>query len=278
MIRTILILLFPLFAASQDSLYSTELPAVKDAAASAVTVGQSITTAGGTITSIRFWKNENGNTAYKITLWDSATGASLFSTLYKSTALGWQRITLTLPVTAGTYIVGVYYPAGKYVYTNGLNPRTRGRLTGTSGLFAGGDSRPGGKYTAGFFVDISVSYPVLVPLSVRCSPDRDEQVPKDTVGVQGFVQGGSFRWSVEDSQGAFELKDTNTLRPYVILKDSIGCRVWLMLTGTSPAGDQLADVVAIRVAPARKLVVGYILFDGTIVWRTPPTYIELPGK
>lgn len=265
---------YNVYLAQTDSLW-TETPAIKDASTAAVTVGEEFTTSAGRLKAIKFWKNETAGN-YVVTLWHP-NGASLFSQQYKSTTTGWQKITMDLPLEAGTYVIGVYFPNGKYVYTNGLNPRTRTNLTGNKGLFSGGNSKPGGSYTASFFIDAVIEYGTTIPLSVKTSPDREATMYKDSVGVSAVATGYTkFQWTVEDFEGRFTLKDTNTLKPYVIPLDSSGCRVWLFCTVTDASGNQMADAVAIRVAPHPKMVMGYYLWNGTFVWRVPPTFIELP--
>lgn len=269
-----ILLLFPVFVNAQDSLW-TESPAIKDAANAAVTVGEEFTTPAGRLKAIKFWKNETAGN-YVVTLWHP-NGASLFSQQYKSTTTGWQRITMDLSLEAGTYVIGVYFPNGKYVYTNGLNPRVKTKLTGNSGLFSGGNFKPTARYTASFFVDAVIDYASTVPLSVKTSPDRDAAMYKDSVQVSAVATGYTkFQWTVEDSDGRFTLKDTNTLKPYVIPLDSSGCRILLFCTVTDASGSQLSDAVIIRIAPHPKMVLGYYLVDGTFVWRVPPMFIEYP--
>lgn len=274
-LTTLLLLLLPLFFNAQDSLW-TESPSIKDASTSPVTIGEEITTPAGRLKAIKFWKNETAGN-YVITLWHS-NGSSLFSQQYRSTTIGWQKITMDLPIEAGTYVISVYFPNGKYVYTNSMHPRTRGKLTGNAGLYAGGNFKPSSRFTATFFVDAVISYQAAtVPLSIKTSPDREVTMPKDSVRVSATATGyTSFLWTVEDSYGKYELKNTNTLNPYVVPLDSAGCRVWLMCTVIDAAGNQLADVVAVRIAPHPKIVAGYYLLDGTFVWRIKPTFIELP--
>lgn len=270
-----ILLLFPVFLNAQDSLW-TESPAIKDAATAAITVGEEFSTPAGRLKAIKFWKNETAGN-YVITLWHP-NGASLFTQQYKSTTTGWQRITMDLPLETGTYVIGVKFPNGKYVYTNGLHPRVKSKLTGNSGLLGWNVDKPVNRYTASFFVDAVIDYAATVPLTVKTSPDRDATMYKDSVGVSATATGYTkFQWTVEDFEGRFTLKDTNTLKPYVIPLDSSGCRVWLFCTVMDASGNQQSDAVAIRIAPHPKMVLGYYLIDGTFVWRVPPVFIEFPA-
>lgn len=249
MIRTILLLLISVSGFSQDSLW-TETPSIKDASTSPVTVGEEFSTAGGRLKAIKFWKNETAGN-YVITLWQQTSGASLFSQQYRSTTTGWQKITLDLPIESGIYVIGVYFPNGKYVYTNALNPRTKGQLTGNSGLFAGGNFKPTARYTASFFVDMIVAKETpRKPLIVNAGKDTAYLWRTDSAKITGVVTGDNptFIWSIDNSWGDVSYSGLTTLTPTIYFKEPDSGAV-LILTGTDKYGTTSEHSVSVSVMP-----------------------------
>jgi hypothetical protein len=251
-------------APGEDSLW-TESPVIKDAAIAPVTVGQEFTTTGGRLKAIKFWKNETAGN-YVITLWHP-TGASLFSQSYRSTTIGWQRLTYDWPLEAGTYVVGVYYEKGKYVYTNGLNPRTRGKLTGTKGLFAGGNNKPGGSYTASFFVDVVVGQPVVGPVISTLTPDSvNISYPWIPVTLNATATNAvSYGWRVEDSTGTWTIDSSNRLKPVITAK-SAG-NLFLVFTATAANGTQWSSISILYAEPDPNKIIGYLMEGGRVFYR-----------
>lgn len=234
----------------------------------------------GNITALKFYKIDATAGSYTITLW-SMDGSKPFQSTINVSGAGWKRISCNVPVNADLpYIVSVYSTLNLYGYTsNAFNTaRVRGSLTARAGRYnRGSPGFPGSTSTTWYGLDVVFESAPPIPLTVKTSPDRDATMPKDSVQIIATATGyKSFQWTVEDSQGRFELKDTNTLRPYVVPLDSSGCRVWLFCTVTDATGNQQADAVAIRISPHPKLVMGYYMIDGTFVWRVPPVFIEFP--
>jgi hypothetical protein len=246
---TLLLLLFPLLTTAQDSLW-TESPAIKDASTVSVTVGEEITTTGGRLKALKFWKNElNGN--YIITIYQQSNGASIFTQTYRSTTIGWQRITMDLPIEPGTYVIAVYYPNGKYVYTNNMHPRARGRITGNAGLYAGGNFKPSQRFTATFFVDVVIAADVpRKPLIVNAGRDTAAVWPCDSIRVQAVATGDSvkYNWSVDNQWGDVVVSGLQSLAPVIRFREP-DSGVVLILTATDRWGNESYHGVSVSVMP-----------------------------
>jgi hypothetical protein len=140
------------------SLFGTGQPpgAVVSNDPNSVELGVAFTPAvNGTVTGIRFYKEESAAGASTGTLWNASTGTTLETgTFTNETASGWQTLTFDRPwpVTAGnTYYASYHAPTGHYSYTPGyfsyphrsypLTAPAAGRTTGTgNGLFGYGDA------------------------------------------------------------------------------------------------------------------------------------------
>jgi Domain of unknown function (DUF4082)/Cadherin-like domain len=124
------------------------------------------TSAAGTVTGIRFYKNPWNTGTHVGNLW-SATGTLLGSaTFTNETAFGWQQVNLSSPVsiTAGTtYVVSFHCAAGNYSADDGYfaTPRNSGALkappNGGNSVYAYGassifPSNSGG--TTNYWVDV----------------------------------------------------------------------------------------------------------------------------
>lgn len=276
-----ILLLFPVFVHAQDSLYlSTEKPAStwEDIP---TTLGMEFkSSSSGNITALKFYKVDATAGSYTLTLW-ALDGSKLFQSVVNVSGIGWKRISCNAPVNANQpYIVSVYSTLNRYGYTNNAfaSPRIRGQLNAYSGRNTRTAGFPASTGTTWYGLDVVFQPVAVVPLTVKTSPDREATMYKDSVGVSATATGYTkFQWTVEDFEGRFTIKDTNTLKPYVIPLDSSGCRVWLFCTVMDASGNQQSDAVAIRIAPHPKMVLGYYLIDGTFVWRVPPVFIEFPA-
>jgi hypothetical protein len=262
-----ILLIFPVFGISQDSLW-TETPAIKDAAIAPVTVGQEFTTTGGRLKAIKFWKNETAGN-YVITLWHP-NGASLFSQSYRSSTTGWQKITMDWPIEAGTYVVGIYFEKGKYVYSNGLNPRTRGKLTGNAGLYAGGNNKPirqTGLIDKSFFVDVVIAQPVAGPVMSTLTPDSvNISYPWIPVTLNATATNAvSYGWRVEDSTGTWTIDSSNRLKPVITAK-SAG-NIFLVFTATAANGTQWSSISILYAEPDPNKIIGYLMEGGRVFYR-----------
>jgi hypothetical protein len=246
---TLLLLLLPLLTTAQDSLW-TETPVIKDAATTPITVGQEITITGGRLKAIKFYKNETAGN-YTITLWQQSNGASLFSQQYRSTTIGWQKITIDLALEPGTYVIGVKFPNGKYVYTNGLNPRTRGKLTGTAGLLGWNVDKPSNRYTASFFVDVVIAQDIpRKPLIVNAGKDTTASWPADSIKVLANISGDEvkYTWEVLNQWNGVAVTGLTTLTPVVKFTEP-DSGVQMILTGTDKWGNVSWHGVNVSVMP-----------------------------
>jgi hypothetical protein len=263
----IIVLLFPFIASSQDSLW-VESPAIKDVSTAAVTVGEEITTTGGRLKAIKFYKNETAGN-YIITLYQQSNGASIFSQSYRSTTIGWQRITMDLPLEPGTYVVAVYYPNGRYVYTDGLNPRTRGNLKGNAGLYAGQNFKPVRQaccIAKSFFVDVVIAQTIQPVMSTLTPDSVNVAYPWNPVTLQATASNAvSYGWKVEDSTGTWVIDTTNRLRPVITAK-SHG-NLFLVFTATGADGLQWSSISIIYSEPDPNKITGYILSNGSTYFR-----------
>lgn len=267
--------------AAADSLYlSTEKPSSTHEDIPTTLGMEFKPSSSGNITALKFYKIDASAGSYTVTLW-AMDGSKPFQSTVSVSGIGWKRIPCNVPIAEGqSMIVSVYSTLNRYGYTSNAftSARIRGQLSGYSGRFnRGAPGFPSSVSTTWYGLDVVFESAPPVPLTVKTSPDRDATMPKDSVQISATATGyKSFHWAVEDFQGRFELKDTNTLHPYVVPLDSAGCRVWLFCTVTDATGNQQADAVAIRIAPHPKLVMGYYMIDGTFVWRVPPVFVEFP--
>ena len=168
MLRTIILLLFPLFTTAQDSLFlnSESGTSFEDLPCQ---IGTQIKfSKSGTINALKFYKTESGSTTYTLSLLNSA-GIKIFATSYKNTATGWQRVLVNIPIEAGTYTLAVNNP-GRYSYKKTVFPRTKGSITGMFGAFRYLETSSWTLNSTTYFVDAVISYPAIVPLSVSAVP------------------------------------------------------------------------------------------------------------
>jgi hypothetical protein len=189
---------------------------------------------------------------------------------------------MDLPLEAGTYVIGVKFPNGKYVYTNGLNPRARGKLTGNSGLLGWNVDKPTLRYTASFFVDVLISQDQpRSALIVNAGRDSTYRLPKDSlVYVNGVVTGDSafYQWYIVDSAGTCQVTGLQTLSPVIKAKEP--CTIIMLLVGQDKYRNYLASSLQIDILPDLKSVLSAIEYylDGTYRVITGENYFLMKSK
>lgn len=232
--------------AGEDSLFTRlELPAIKDAATTPVTVGEEVSLPGGIINAVKFYKVESTATAYTCTIWKGII--PVWTVDYRSTSTGWQRVPCDLSVEAGKYTISVFYPVGRYAYTNSMHPRTRGNIIAQAGLYAGGKARPEARYGASFFVDLV--FRLTQPLVVNAGRDSVYSWPVDSIRLNGKVSGDNVQyvWEVLDRFGEMKISGLNTLNPVIV--PEADCGAVFVLTATDRNGTTMQHDVYISVMP-----------------------------
>ncbi len=271
MIRTIILLLSPLFINAQDSLFlNSESGTLFEDLPCQIGTQIKVSKAG-TINALKFYKTESGITTYTLSVFNSA-GVKIFATTYKNTATGWQRILVNIPIEAGTYTLSVSNP-GRYSYKKIVFPRTRGNVTGAFGAFRYLETNQWTLNSTTYFVDAVISYQQTIPLSVSVSPDIKMEMPVDSVTVSGTVKGAtSWEWEVIDSSGTHEVKYLNTLFPVIKPKNQKGGTLLLMLTGRNSTGQELSEIISVWFTPNPKIIRAYILEGDVIIWIEKPIF------
>lgn len=259
-------ILFTVAASCQDSLFlSTDKPGSlwedRD-----VTLAMKFTTANpGVIKALKFYKTDNRAGQYEIGLWDGAN-VKVAMVPVSTTATGWIRIPVNISIGAGNFIIGVYNPFGRYGFRNAVYPRTKGNLTATGGGFENGNEIPARASTPCYYLDLVFSK-TSVPLSAKVTPDSAMVLhPWNPISIDATITGASsFFWSIVDTSGSWSVDTTNRLRP--VLTPKTTGSIFLMLTATSPTGEQWSDTARIYSAPDLNKVIGYVLEGGQVIWR-----------
>lgn len=251
---------------TEDSLFlSTDKPGTlwED---NPTTLGMKFTTASpGVITALKFYKTDNGNKEYQVSLWDN-TGTKLTIVPVVTTATGWIRVPVNIPVGGGTFIIGVYNPYAKYGFRNSVYPRTKGQLTGNAGAFENGNAFPGRSSGSCYYLDIVFSK-TIPPVSSTVTPDSvNVSFPWNPVTLIATASNAvSYGWRIEDSSGTWGIDTTNRLKPVITAK-SHG-NLFLVFTARGADGTEWNSISIIRAEPDPNKITGYLLNDGTIYYR-----------
>jgi len=281
----ILILLFPVLAFSQDSLFIVPgLNPQNDG--KGVTLGVVFRTdTVGKLSAIKFWKTvASDQSVYQVSLWSSA-GQRLLSKNYSSNTAGWQSVVLDSEfslVPNTNYIASFYSPKGLYAQSEHYfeTVRKSGHLTApssaetTNGKYINSNGFPAWGYlNSNYFVDVVVKYdkpvPVRKALIVNAGPDRLIIAPIDSSGIDsiqlnGFVSGDSvsYSWKRVGVNGFGDtLIKAESLNP--VIKDMPISTVIYRLTATDKWGNTASSDVAVTVDRNPKSTMIRILYDGT---------------
>lgn len=102
--------------------------------------------ADGTVSGMRFWKNQDSVTSHGGTLWTGSGTKLATATFDSETSAGWQTATFDKPiaVTAGqTYVVSYFAPRGKYAVTQqftGVSQSAHLKIAAGAGVFSYGST------------------------------------------------------------------------------------------------------------------------------------------
>lgn len=262
-----ILLLLPLFTYSQDSLYlSTDKP-LSTWEDNPVTLGMKFTTANpGVIKALKFYKTDNrADKTYEIAIWDNS-GIKLTMVPVSTTATGWTRIPVNIPVGGGTFIIGVYNPYGRYGFKNSAYPKTKGQLSGISGTFENGNVLPGRTSATGYFLDVVFSAQTQ-PVFSTITPDSvNISYPWNPVTLQAAASNAvSYGWKIEDSTGTWNIDTANRLKPIITAKSE--GNLFLVFTATGADGLQWNSISIIYAEPNPNKIIGYLMEGGKIYYR-----------
>lgn len=267
MLRTIILLLFSTQLFAQDSLFlSTDKPGTlwED---NPVTLGMKFTTANpGVITALKFYKTDSRTGEYQIALWDNS-GTKLTMVPVSTTATGWIRVPVNIPVGGGSFTIGVYNPVGRYGFRNKLYPRTRGQLVADTGSFENGNAMPGRSSGSCYYLDVVFKQQTVQPVSSTLTPDSVHvSFPWKPVTLTATASNAmSYGWRVEDSTGSWSIDTTNRLKPVITAK-SYG-NLFLVFTARAADGTEWNSISILYAEPDPNKVVGYLLEEGRVYYR-----------
>lgn len=264
---TLILLLFPFALLAQDSLFlSTDKPGTswED---NPVTLGMKFTTAiPGVIKAVKFYKTDNrADKTYEIGIWDNGN-VKLTMVPVATTAIGWIRVPVNIPIGSGTFIIGVYNPYGRYKFGNNVYPRTRGKLSGISGTFENGNTLPGRTTPDCYYMDVVFS-PQTQPVFSTVTPDSvNISYPWNPVTLTATATNAiSYGWAIEDSSGTWNIDTTNRLKPIITAK-SYG-NLFLVFTATGADGLQWSSISMLYAEPDPNRIIGYLMEGGRVYYR-----------
>lgn len=269
MIRTIFFLFICATTQAQDSLFkSTDRPSLFHEEPP-VTLALIVKAPyNGKLQAVKFYKTDAGSATYKISVW-SMDGTPLSGSQISTTATGWQRIAIDIPVSIGqSYVIGIYNPVGKYGYKNNALPLG----FAPSGLRGNTTGFPPNSTLTSYYIDAVFLKPASsIPLSVKIVPESSTwEYGTDSIRLAGKITGHtSYKWEVVDSLGTMIITGLNTLNPIVTPKDEGGIYVRLMLSAKSTVGEEQAEITDVWVLPNKNERVGIITRSGRVLWLRP---------
>jgi hypothetical protein len=263
-------------AAEQTLFENSALPAVSAVSDTGdVELGlQFVPGRSGRVTAIRFYRGEQGNGSYRVSLWD-ASGALLGrGAVFEGLAgvvPGWQRIALATPVqvqAGNTYTASYFHTGGAYAFTEGgfTTPYYRGQLyaPANAGVYLYGASGgfPTSTYrAANYSVDLVFEADPEPPISTAWSPPQIFYV--DPVGSDTF--------NVSYSPGGRGGEAGEVLVRHYFSVDGQFAGVVPQVTGAGPA-----RLFAFPPGGAHTVAIRGQASDGTFSAWTPVRTVTLP--
>jgi hypothetical protein len=226
---------------AQQTLFETSaLPAVSAVSDTGdVELGmQFVPGRSGRVTAIRFYRGEQGNGSYRVSLWNSSGALLGRGTVFEGLAgvvPGWQQISLATPVNVEigkTYTTSYFHTGGAYAFTEGgfNRPVYRGQLyaPANAGVYLYGSS--GGFPTSTFR---SANYSVDLVFEADPEPPASSAWVGLTVFTVDAV--GPDAVNVRYSPGGTGGENGETLVRHFFEVDGQFAGVVPMVTGSGPA-------------------------------------------
>jgi hypothetical protein len=229
------------------------------------------TSAEGSVTKVRFYKDPIFAGAHTVYVWNSLGTVLAQQVFQNETASGWQELTLNTPVQIAansTFSVGFSLTDGGFVYNTGsIANQTSGPLTVVNGYYS---------ETPGSFPNLTNSFHYLVDLTFAV---QDPTVPVNSLApsVTGIARTGetisastgtwsgsptayAYQWKRSlTSSGSYSDIPTATSSTYLVSESDVGYFVKAAVVATNVAGSSSAVLssqtsVVVDIAPTNTAI------------------------
>ena len=229
------------------------------------------TTAEGSVTKVRFYKDPIFAGAHTVYVWNSSGTVLAQQVFQNETASGWQELTLNTPVLIAansTFSVGFSLTDGGFVFNTGsIANRTSGPLTVVNGYYS---------LTPGSFPNLTNTFHYLVDLTFVA---EDPTIPVNSLApsVTGIARTGetlsastgtwsgtptayAYQWKRSlTSNGSYSDIPTATSSTYLVPESDVGYYIKVAVVASNVAGSSSAVLssqtsVVVDIAPTNTAI------------------------
>ena len=229
------------------------------------------TTAEGSVTKVRFYKDPIFAGAHTVYVWNSSGTVLAQQVFQNETASGWQELTLNTPVLIAansTFSVGFSLTDGGFVFNTGsIANRTSGPLTVVNGYYS---------LTPGSFPNLTNSFHYLIDLTFVA---EDPTIPVNSLApsVTGIARTGetlsastgtwsgtptayAYQWKRSlTSNGSYSDIPTATSSTYLVPESDVGYYIKAAVVASNVAGSSSAVLssqtsVVVDIAPTNTAI------------------------
>ena len=229
------------------------------------------TTAEGSVTKVRFYKDPIFAGAHTVYVWNSSGTVLAQQVFQNETASGWQELTLNTPVLIAansTFSVGFSLTDGGFVFNTGsIANRTSGPLTVVNGYYS---------LTPGSFPNLTNTFHYLVDLTFVA---EDPTIPVNSLApsVTGIARTGetlsastgtwsgtptayAYQWKRSlTSNGSYSDIPTATSSTYLVPESDVGYYIKAAVVASNVAGSSSAVLssqtsVVVDIAPTNTAI------------------------
>jgi hypothetical protein len=229
------------------------------------------TTADGSVTKVRFYKDPIFAGAHTVYVWNSLGTVLAQQVFQNETASGWQELTLNTPVLIAansTFSVGFSLTDGGFVFNTGsIANRTSGPLTVVNGYYS---------LTPGSFPNLTNSFHYLIDLTFVA---EDPTIPVNSLApsVTGIARTGetlsastgtwsgtptayAYQWKRSlTSNGSYSDIPTATSSTYLVPESDVGYYIKAAVVASNVAGSSSAVLssqtsVVVDIAPTNTAI------------------------